>query len=213
MDRLQRNGGTAGIVTAILGAVAFILFMTSGLDPAALGDPAKVLPFISQQGGRWVMTSIALLLVNAVALLFLAGLVARLQEKAPTRATAALYIVVIGLAGHALSAMLYWQGGVRLAAEAARDQVAAGHAWIAVATAASAFDTLGNAFVGAGVAIAGWAIVETRVLSSGVGWLGIVAGVVTLVQIFAPAAVVLLLASVVLLIIWLAWTGNELRRA
>ena len=212
MDRLQRNGGTAGIVAAFLLAVGFILFMTSGLDPDALGDPAKALPFIGQQSGRWVAANLGFLLGSAVSLLFVAGLVARLREKAPTRAATVLYLAVIGLAGYALSSMLYWHGGTRLAAEVARDQVAANHAWVAVYTVGRGLEALGNGFVGAASAIAGWAIVETAALPSGVGWLGIVAGVITLLQVFAPAAEVLFLGSIVLTIIWLAWTGSALRK-
>lgn len=112
MDRLQRNGGTAGVMAAILLALGFILFATTGLDMQAMADPAKALPFIAQQGGRWVATNIAFALGSVVSLLFVAGIASRLRERAPTRAAALLHLSVIGLAGHALASLLYWTAGV-----------------------------------------------------------------------------------------------------
>lgn len=161
MDRLQRNGGTAGIVAAILLALGFILFATTGLEVQAFADPAKALPYIAQQGGRWAATSLAFALGSALSLLFVAGLASRLREKAPTRAAALLYLSIIGLAGFALVALIYWIAGAHLAAVAAQDQVAAGHAWTAVVAVARSTEALGNGFVGAGMVIAGWAITAT----------------------------------------------------
>jgi hypothetical protein len=212
MERLQHNGGTAGLVAAALLALGFILFMTTGLDPQSAMNPEKALPFIAQQGGRWAMANIAFALTAALSVLFVAGLASRLREKAPTRSAALLYFAIIGLASYALTSLVQWHGGGQVARYMAADQVAANHAWVAVAAVARGLDSLGNGFVGAAEVITGWAITATGVLPAGVGWLALATGVVTFLQLFIGAPW-LFFVGIILTVLWLAWTGNELRRA
>jgi hypothetical protein len=212
MERLQHNGGTAGLVAAVLVALGFVLFMTTGFDPQSAMDPAKALQFIAQQGGRWAITNIVFALGAAVAVLFTAGLASRLREKAPTRSVALLYFAIIALASYALASLVQWQGGGQLARYMAADQVAANHAWVAVAAVARGIDSLGNGFIGAAEVIAGWAITATGALPAGVGWLALATGVVTFLQLFIGVPALFFL-SLILTVVWLAWTGNELRRA
>ncbi len=102
MDTLQRNAGNAGIVSAVLLAVLFILFLTSSLTPQTFGDPAKALPYVAGNVGRWTLTGVVGVLVVVFALVFTAGLYRRLREKAPTRAFAALLFAAVGSGGYAL---------------------------------------------------------------------------------------------------------------
>ena len=210
MDRVQRNGGVAGVVSAVLLALSLVLFLISGLDPQTASDPAKALPIIARHAGRWAATNIGFTLAAAVGILFVAGLSSRLREKAPTRSVTLLYLAVIGLAGFALSGLVQWQGGEHLAGYRATDQVAAAHAWVALTAVIQGLDALGNSFTGVAEVVAGWAITDTGVLPTVLGSLAIVTGVVTVLQVFS-AVPVLFFASIILTVIWLAWTGKELR--
>jgi hypothetical protein len=147
-----------------------------------------------------------------VAVLFTVGLASRLREKAPTRSTALLYFAIMALASYALASFIQWQGGGQVARYMAADPVAANHAWVALAAVARGMDSLGNGFIGAAEVVAGWGITATGVLPAGVGWLAVAAGVVTFLQLFIGAPALFFL-SVILTVVWLAWTGNELRRA
>ncbi len=213
MDRLQKNGGTAGIVAAVVLAVAFVTFMSIGLDPETTADPSKALAVITQQGGRFAAAGILFAIGTLVTAVFVVGLNSRLREPAPTRAAAFLYLVLVGITGYTLDSILLWQGMPVIGAYAAKDQVGAGHAWLTLNAVHLTFDAVGGTSVGAAQVIAGWAIIQTRALGSAVGWLSIVTGVVTILALFARTSAVLFLGSAVLLVVWLAWAGNELRRA
>ncbi|HYM90691.1 MAG TPA: hypothetical protein VEW91_03525, partial [bacterium] len=102
MDRVQTNGGMAGQVAAVLLALLLILFMSSGLDPQAASDPAKAIPILAEKHGLFVMLGILAALTSGFGLVFTIGLFSRLREPAPTRASTALGLAVVGLAGHAL---------------------------------------------------------------------------------------------------------------
>ena len=212
MNTLQRNGGTMGVLSAVVFAVLFLLFITSGLDFQTMNDPSKALPAFSQSPGRWVATGLVGVVGSAVEIVFTAGLFIKLRERAPTRAATVLLLAVVGSTGFALSSLLQWLGGLQLAARLPTDQVAASHAYVALASVNQAFFGLGNAFVGAALIIGGWAITTTKALSTGVGWLAYVTGIVTALLLFVPSSAFLNFASFALVIIWLAWAGVELRR-
>jgi hypothetical protein len=211
MNSLQRNAGNFGIIAAVLLAVLFVLFLSSGLDYQAINDPTKALPAIAQNHGRWALTGVVGVLVVGFAVVFTAGLYRKLRDKAPTRAFAVLLFSVLGSGGFALSSLTQWLGGAQLAGTT--DQVAANHAYVALVAVNQGLMGLGNTFVGAAVAVAGWAVMATQTMGAAVGWLGIVAGVVTAVLVFWPMSTALNFASFILIIIWLAWAGSQLRRA
>ncbi len=213
MDRLQRNGGTAGIVGAVILVLAFLAFMSTGLDPQTAADPSKAVAVITQQGSRFAAAGILFAIGTLVTLVFTVGLNSRLREPAPTRAAAFLYLAVVGIAGYALDSILQWQGLPVIGALAAKDPAAAGNAWLTLNAVHLTFDAVGGSSVGAAQVVAGWAILQTKAMGSGIGWLGIVSGVVTILSLFWRESTPLFLASFVLLVIWLAWTGSALRRA
>ena len=214
MSTLQRNAGTAGIVAAVLLVVGVILFFSTGLaDPQTAADPAKALPKIAESKSSRALTSITFAVALAFAAVFLAGLYTRLREKAPTRAVAMLYFGLWGLFGFLLLSMIQWLGGNHLAAYVAKDQVAASHAYVALYAITQGANALGNAFIGASLAIAGWAIIGTGALPATIGWVGAVGGVLTVVAVFAPTSNVVFLASILLTVIYLFWAGSQLRKA
>ena len=210
MDRVQQNGGTAGFITAICLALLFILFASSGLDMQTAMDPAKALPMLGQKAGVFTAIGVLGLLASGFGLVFTIGLFARLRDKAPTRAAATLGLAVVGLTTHALGAALLWQGGAMLAALAGTDQTAAGHAWIALGAVNQGLMATGNAFTGASVLVAGWAIAGTGVMSTALGWLAIITGIVEILQVFS-AQMALMGLGFLLVIIWLVWGGAQLR--
>lgn len=210
MDRVQQNGGTAGFITAICLALLFILFASSGLDMQTAMDPAKALPALGQKAGVFTAIGVLGLLASGFGLVFTIGLFARLRDKAPTRAAATLGLAFVGLTTHALGAAVLWQGGAMLAALAGTDQTAAAHAWIALGAVNQGLMATGNAFTGASVLVAGWAIAGTAAMSTGLGWLAIITGIVEILQVFS-AQMALMGLGFLLVIIWLVWGGAQLR--
>ncbi len=210
MERLRQNGGNFGIVAAVLLAVLFILVITSGLTPETTADPSKALPLILQMKALWTLTGLLGVMGSLFAVLFTVGLFSLFREKAPTRAYAVLLFGTLGSAGYALSSLGQWQGGALVAAT--KDQVAASYAWVAVNALVTSFNGFGNTFVGVALLVSGWAITATRALSSALGWVAYVAGILTLLGLFTANSAVFLL-SFLLVIIWLAWAGFELRSA
>jgi hypothetical protein len=179
----------------------------------AVGDPAKSLAAATQKWKLWVSTMIIGLLATGFAVPFVVGVATRLRDAAPTRARAALYITLIGLAGYAMSSTVGWFGGTQVVQYAAKDQTAATHAWLAMSAVNASLSSLGSAFTGAGAAIAGWAIISTKSMSAGVGWVGVVAGVLSVLALFATSSMLIGFLGFLLIIVWIAWAGAELRRA
>jgi hypothetical protein len=212
MDRLQRNGGMAGIIAGIALAVGYALFMSSGLTPQVAMDPTAALPIVSQQGARWTLMSLGFALASILGVLVFAALAARFREKAPTRARAVLYIGLIGLTGYALATFAFWHGATGLAQYAAKDKTAAEHAWVALSAIGAAFDSVGSAGTGAAILLAGWAMIETGMLGAALGWVGVVAGALGLLSALGVQHPVVFLGGVVLMVIWLVWTGAMLRK-
>lgn len=212
MERVQHNGGTAGIITAICLLLLLILFVSSGLDAQTAQDPAKALPLLGQKAGVFAAAGVLGLLAAGSGLVFTFGLFARLREKAPTRAVASLGLAFVGLTTHALGAALLWQSGAMLVALSAKDQTAAAHAWIAVSAINQAVMATANGFTGGATLVAGWAIIATGVMNTTVGWVGVIAGVVEILQVFS-SRMALMGLGLLLVIVWLVWGGVQLRRA
>ncbi len=110
MDRIQRNGGTAGIVAGLLLALLFVLFLSLGQDIMA-PEPAKSLAAMTQKWSTFQLASLVGLLTAGVAVPFVVGIATRLRDSAPTRARAFLYITLLGLAGYGLESVMRWFGG------------------------------------------------------------------------------------------------------
>ena len=212
MDRVQQNAGTAGLVTAALLAALFLVILSTGLTPQTASDPDKAITLLKQKASAFGTIGVLGALASAFGLIFSIGLFSRLRDRAPTRAAASLGFALVGLSGHALGALILWRGGALIVAVSARDQVAANHAWIAASAVAQGLDGLGNAFTGASILVAGWAIVATGAMNGSLGWLAVVAGAVTLLQLLSPAPV-LFLIGFLLTIVWLAWGGSQLRQS
>ncbi len=211
MDRVQKNGGTAGLVTAALLAVLFVLFFSLGQDVMTPGDPAKSLAAATQKWGMFRLASFVGLLAAGFAVLFVAALATKLRDAAPTRARAILYITLIGLGSFALGSMTWMLGGRQIIDFAAKDQTGGTAAWAALSAIGASFEGLGNTFTGVGALLAGWAILDTKVLPAGAAWVGIASGVLNVLGLFVMGAPALMLGGFVTTIAWLAWAGSALR--
>lgn len=218
MDTMQRNGGTAGLVTAVLFLI--LLAVTFRYDPAAFTDPAKALTFASEQRALKAVVGLVSILSSIALILFFVGLANRLADRTPTRSEATLYFGVLGSAGLGIGSLLDWQGVAYLAGRMAGDQTAAYHAWLALAAASTAIYGFAGALFGASIIAAGWAVVSTGAMRKAIGWVGLLASAIlvvgTILQAFVPAESVfgnIYIVAGVLLLIWFAWTGVELRRA
>lgn len=208
----QQSAGAAGIVGGLFLAVAFVLLATSGASPDTFSDPAKGLQFASQNSGRLRAISILAIIAVAFFIPFIAGLAGRLYDGAPTRSTAVLYFGLLGLAFRGFYTLMFYAGFPALVASAARDQVAASHAWVASDALLIALDGIGRLFLGLSALLAGWAIVTTKALSGGLGWFSMLTGILLVLAALVPAAA-LFFGSSVLLIIWFVWAGSALRKA
>src|SRR3989304_5667030 len=166
MERVQRNGGTAGIVAGVLLIVLFFLFMSLRISNAQVADPGFMVPLLSKNPGTFMGVGIFGALVAGFAVVFSIGLVYRLREKAPTRALASLYLAVLGLGAHAADSMVSWIGGRAVGLAAAKDAVAAGHAYVAVSAVAQSLNAMANVFTGAALLVAAWAIIATGAAGS-----------------------------------------------
>jgi len=211
MDRVQRNGGTAGVVAGILLAILFVLFLSLGEEMMA-PEPAKSLAVMTQKWSTFQLANVLGVLVVGVAVPFTVGIATRLRDSAPTRARALLYLTLLGLAGHGLGSIMGWFGGRAIIQYAAADQTGALHAWVALSAVTQGLSMFGNAFTGAGTLIAGWAIMSTKALGAGVAWVGIVAGVAQILSLFTAAGPVFL-GGFLLTIVWLLYAGYSLMQA
>src|SRR3989304_7212025 len=106
MERVQRNGGTAGIVAGGLLIVLFFLFMSLRISNAQFADPGFMVPLLTKNPGTFMGVGIFGALTAGFAVVFSIGLVYRLREKGPPRALAALYRAVLGLGAHAAASMV-----------------------------------------------------------------------------------------------------------
>lgn len=213
MERLQRNGATAGFVAAILVALAVILGYNAPGFGATFRDPAAVLGFIA--GNRWLWRAIRFIgiLTSGFAVVFSIGIWSRLRERTPTRAAAGVAFALIGLAGYALSDWIRWSGGIAMASYATRDQAAAVSAWLAISFAARGATELGRSFLGTALVLVGWAIITTGAMRTAVGWVAVFTGVLTLLFVVPALSIPewVELAQAVLTIVLLVWAGSELR--
>jgi hypothetical protein len=83
MERVQHNGGTAGIITAICLVLLFILYVSSGLDVQSAQDPAKALPVLGQKAGVFAAVGVLGLLAAGFGLLFTFGWLPATGSQAP----------------------------------------------------------------------------------------------------------------------------------
>lgn len=211
MNPRPKSAGTAGVVTGVLFAILFLMFIRSGATPAVLADPAKAVSFISQNAGQWRSIGFVGILATIAAVFYFPGLAARLRDRTPTRATGVLYLSLLAVGSHGVDAVLQWVGDPAVATAA--DQVAATHAWVALSAVHTGLTTFANIAGSVAFFLAGWAAMTTKAFSPGVSWAGLASGVVGVVSVLIPMNMPLFGVSFALFIIFLIWSGWELRKS
>jgi len=73
----QQTAGTLGILAGVSLAILFLLFMTAGITMETLADPAKALPHMAQDSGRFRAIGALSVITVALAVFLVAGLAAR----------------------------------------------------------------------------------------------------------------------------------------
>jgi hypothetical protein len=219
MNPKPKIAGIAGILTglALLGEFAF--FMISGYNPQTFTDPTAALAFLRESGGYVQIAVLFGAAGVAFRTLYVAGLAARLQAETPTRATATLYFGLLGGLGHGLVALSLFVGIPMFVALALRDSGIASNAWGAFTIITSGYQSLGNFLIGLALVSAGWAIIAQRALPAGVGWVGLLAGLTTIVGVFstgtplAAVAFILFFPSILLATVFDIWAGIALLKS
>src|SRR5947208_2394682 len=206
MNPRPQTAGTAGIIAGVLLAVLLILFMTSGIRPAAMAHPGKMMAY----AGQWRNMAFLGILTTIAAVFYFPGLAARLRDRTPSRATGVLYFGILGIGGHGLGAALQWAGDPLVAG--ASDPVAASHAWVALNAVHAGLEKFGSIGTGLVMLLAGWAAMTSKAFSPGVARVGLVGRIITLVSVLRPPGPLFLL-SFLLSILFLIWSGVELRKA
>jgi uncharacterized protein DUF4386 len=208
--------GPAGILAGVGLAVELALFMTSGWTPETFDDPAAALAFL-QDSGTHLRAAVLVGTINLVfTTILIAGLAARLQATTPTRAATTLYFGLIGIGGHGLVPLGLWLGIPLFVELADHDYQVASNSWGGFAAFLSGAGGLGYLFLGLSMLVSGWAAVSKKALPVLLGWVGVVAGVASVVNVLAAETPVDAFASAAFLpallftIVFRIWAGYEL---
>ncbi len=212
MEQVQRNAGTAGIIAGVLLIILFFLYASLRITDAQFADPGFMVPLLSKNPGLFARVAVVGVLSGAFGIVFGVGLAYRLRGKAPTRALAQLYLLVVGLGAVIFDGMVDWIGLRQIGLYAVKDAVAAGHAYVAVSAVALGLNSAGSAFTGGSLLVAAWAVISTGALRPLVGWVALVAGVLSVLGVFVRGQDVIFIGSLLFTIVWLIWAGVELRR-
>lgn len=215
----RRVAGWCGVLAGVGLLVEGALWTASRWTPEVFADPTATITFFVSGGTtlRWaVLTGFVNLAFYVV---FVGGLADRLRAATPTFAALSLLFGMIGAGIHSLVPFTHWYGVPAFLDAASVNRSAAEDAWIAVATVGhEAAGGAGSLFLGLSLLTGGLAIVVGRALPRALGWVGIVAGVSTLLTVFAPATPLSGLAraafvpALFLAILFRIWGGAALSR-
>lgn len=214
MSPTFKHAGIAGVLTGLALAVEFTFFLLSGYSPDSFSSVAAALTYLQQHGDVFLRIGGLFGAAGAVIrVIYVAGLAAKLRAKTPTQAVATLYFGVLGAIGHGLVALSFYVGMPMLLALAAQDQAAATAVLSAFTIITNGFQALGNGLLGLVLLGTGWAIIARRALPVGVGWVGVFAGIATLLGVLtggtplAAVGFVVYIPSLLLAIVFDIWAG------
>jgi hypothetical protein len=219
MDLRPRIAGVSGVLAGLGLALELGLFLASGWTPGVFADPPAALTYL-QVGGAILRAAVFAGAINlAFTVLLVAGLAARLRTASPTGAAATLYFGLVGCAGHGLVPLGLWLGVPIFVALAQRDVQVASGAWGGFAVFLEAAGGLGYLFMGLSMMAAAWAAVSARALPTLLGWVGLVGGGATVLNVLARAtpldglAGAAFLPALLLTILFRCWSGVALWRS
>jgi hypothetical protein len=213
---MQKWGGLAALLQAVMFASLLIIIPGLGVSLDLFTDAAKVQAAFQSPG--YAALNTILLLFSLTVLLVAMGLRDRLQEGAPNRSRLLVMAASIASAMFLLNGMIGFGGGATLAKLAGQDLALAKGLFTPVN---AVLDGLAASFIfmtGWVEALAGWAALTTKKLPQALGWLLVVAGVVSILSVLLPFAGVDLqilgaVLPVVLNLVWSLWLGVVLWRS
>ena len=220
MNPQLKHAGIAGILTGLGLVLEFTFFVLGGYSADTFGNAVAAVASLQQHGDLFLRVAGIFGAGGAfISVIYVAGLASKLHSKAPTRAVATLYFGVLGAVGHALVALSLYVGLPLLLTLAAQDRAATVQTWRAFQLVLSGFQAVGNTFLGIMLLVAGWAILSRKALPLGLGIVGILAGIATLLVILTggtPLAILGYMAYIptfVLAITFDVWAGVALLRS
>src|SRR5579875_368434 len=220
MNPQLKHAGIAGILTGLGLVMEFTFFVLGGYSADTFGNAVAAVASLQQHGDLFLRVAGIFGAGGAfISVIYVADLASKLRSKSPTRAVATLYFGVLGAVGHALVALSLYVGLPLLLTLAAQDSAATAQTWRAFQLVLSGFQAVGNTFLGSMLLVAGWAILSRKALPLGLGIVGILAGVATLLVILTggtPLAILGYIAYIptfVLAITFDVWAGVALLRS
>ena len=213
-----KAAGIAGILAGAGLLIELAFFLSSGWQPHVFADPAVALAFLEERGGYMRAAGLAGSVNLCFATIFVAGLAARLQ-RAPTAATATLYLGVVGIAVHALVPIGLWLGAPTFSAMAAHGAGVVQPAWAAFVAFMAVAGGVGYLFLGLSMVAAGFGGASTKALPPALAWLTMAGGAATVTIILAEATPfgmlvpLAFLPSIALSILFRIWAGVVLMRS
>jgi hypothetical protein len=115
----------------------------------------------------------------AATVLLMAGLSSRLGSSSPTLASAVLYFSLVGATGHSLVPLSLWIGVPSFVAMSGEASLVSG-GWTGFNAILSGAQGIGSLFLGLAMLCAGIGFLRRRMRSPLAGWLGMLAGLLTL---------------------------------
>lgn len=222
MENVRRLGGEAGVLAGAAAAWAFLgatlIFPSAKLNLIDQMNPHKYLPFIAKHETMfWMVNILGGLLAPLLALILLLALADRFQDEAPASSRIGSLFGIVGMAALGIGALTRQVGlGALSALYIYHAPKAAPTATKTAATAFFALNAMVNSIVamggvatGLGVLILGSVMLRAERYRS-IGYLGAITGIALVLSAFI-AHVFLFMASSILTVAWLIWTGLTLR--
>ncbi len=211
MTNSQKIGGIAAMslgIAFIALLVLLSLISSQGYVPGSGNNPAKALAFAASSPLPYIIY----LLYAAVAMLIVL-IVSALAERLNTGAAGLMRLAMVGAsvtsALFLAYAMLGWVGEPTLVTTYHTDVAAGTAAYLAVRAVSNALNTGAIFAAGWAILLSGWAARKTRGLPSGLAYLLMLAGALSVLALLVPP---LSLIAPLLYIVWSIWLGIVLLR-
>lgn len=214
-----KHSGIAGVLAGffLIGELSF--FMASGFDSEIFNAPSNAAQFLSE-GQIFIRIAVLFGIFNAlVRIIFIAGLASEIKTYSPTGASGMLHFGVLGSLGNGLVAISFYIGLPFLENLAIQSHEMFMNTWGAFVAITLGFQGLGSVLSGAFFLISGWGIIRYKPFNSVIGWIGLMAGILSLFVVFASQtslgfiAKMIFIPMLILSIIFYLSCGNALRKA
>jgi hypothetical protein len=194
-------------------------FLMSGWTAEKFSSPEQAIQLLHTGGDALRAAAVFGFLGLATTTILLAGLASTLHRSAPAAAAAALYLGLIGIAGHSLVPLGLWIGVPTFTAMATHNLALAQSSWAAFQAVSDAAHGIGSLFNGCSMLFAGLAMLHAADWPKLLASVSIGAGVLTLATLLcvgtsiAGAGGMLFMPALALTVACRFWSGLQLRLA